>query len=125
MCQCVGCLSHPFNTATRHLISSVYQEQGHTRHIEPLISPCCSLPSASNTATVQSAAEGDLQADWPMEELASLSADPNPLLTERINWNDHFMFLDYPLYIGQCQGNKGNCMCGPSCQCGGCLMHGS
>lgn len=125
MCQCVGCISHPFNAATRQLISSVYQGQEHTRHLEPIVSPCCSLPSANNTTTAQSNAEDAFQMDWPVEDLASLSADPNPVSIERISWDDNFMFVDYPLHIGQCQGNKSDCMCGPSCQCGGCVIHGN
>lgn len=133
MCQCIGCISHPFNDATRQLISSVYEDQWHTRPPGPPVGSCCApLPPVDNPATATTAAastsaasEGTLGIEWPVDELPSFSAGPSPVLNERMDWDDRFLFIDYPLYTGQCQGDKGGCMCGPSCQCAGCVIHGN
>lgn len=136
MCQCIGCISHPFNDATRQLISSVYEDQWHTRPPGPPVGSCCApLPPVDNPATAAAAAaaaaststasEGALGIEWPVDELPSFSAGPSPVLNERMDWDDRFLFIDYPLYTGQCQGDKGGCMCGPSCQCAGCVIHGN
>ncbi|KAI0014748.1 hypothetical protein F4780DRAFT_171279 [Xylariomycetidae sp. FL0641] len=115
-CQCVGCIVHPFNTATTEYIRSAMDVQ--TR--DNALSPPQAMPPNTN---------GDRE--FPTPDQASPNSDHTasdatqvPDEEKRLSPND-FLFVQYQWDGLSCEGESNSCPCGDDCQCVGCLIHGN
>ncbi|KAI0408431.1 hypothetical protein F4802DRAFT_412627 [Xylaria palmicola] len=102
-CQCLGCATHPFNTAMQEYVLSAMQD-------EQSISP--SLSNGDNGGAGNAANEAS-----PVV-LPSPLADASPSSeTTPAGMNDY-------LFVSYCPGSPQSCPCGDECACVGCMIHG-
>ncbi len=101
-CQCLGCATHPFNTAMQEYVLSAIQD-------DQSISP-----SLSNN-DINGASNGANEASPGI--LASPVADGSPASdTGSAGMNDY-------LFVAYCPGSPQSCPCGDECACVGCMIH--
>ncbi|KAI1132863.1 hypothetical protein F5Y10DRAFT_291815 [Nemania abortiva] len=103
-CQCLGCATHPFNSAMQEYVLSAMQD-------EQSISPPSIANSDSNGAPK---ATGESSPNI----LPSPIADGSPASEmDSTGMNDY-------LFVAYCPGSPQSCPCGDECACVGCMIHG-
>lgn len=132
-CQCIGCATHPYNTATQNYVRSAWNsmtEDSPKRHRHsdsvstPSINGSYEMPTPSN----QSPISGSTPVMAKMEETASPAtahtpSDATSTLGEEMTLSaNDFFFVSYP-FGDICEGEMANCPCGDGCQCIGCAIH--
>ncbi|KAI8950324.1 hypothetical protein F4801DRAFT_348341 [Xylaria longipes] len=101
-CQCLGCATHPFNSAMQEYVLSAMQD-------EHSISP--SLSNGDNNGVSNATNEVSPSI------LPSPIAEPSPISeTESTGMNDY-------LFVAYCPGSPQSCPCGDECACVGCMIH--
>ena len=101
-CQCLGCATHPFNTAMQEYVLSTLQND----HATP--------PSLSNGEI--NGVPNETNEPSP-GVLASPVADSSPATeTGSTGMNDY-------LFVSYCPGSPQSCPCGDECACVGCMIH--
>ncbi|KAL6897070.1 hypothetical protein GGI43DRAFT_410148 [Trichoderma evansii] len=132
-CQCIGCATHPYNTATQNYVRSAWNSMAEDspkrhRHSDsvgtPSINGSYEMPTPSN----QSPIGGSTPIMTKMEETASPTtahtpSDATSTLGEELTLSaNDFFFVSYP-FGDICEGEMANCPCGDGCQCIGCAIH--
>ncbi|KAF3201992.1 hypothetical protein TWF679_011121 [Orbilia oligospora] len=120
-CNCVMCITHPYNNATVEYIRNIHQtmqtpEQSSEEHSPSTIGFSHSVSGAEFPSTGSVGMFGDAVLDNILDDKDMLSMQGNQLSPSA------FIQLDYNL--GNCSQHNGGCMCGDGCQCIGCLTHG-
>ncbi|KAJ3567525.1 hypothetical protein NPX13_g6734 [Xylaria arbuscula] len=101
-CQCLGCATHPFNSAMQEYVLSTLQND----HATP--------PSLSNGEI--NGVQNETNEPSP-SVLASPIADSSPAAeTGSTGMNDY-------LFVSYCPGSPQSCPCGDECACVGCMIH--
>ncbi|KAI0863936.1 hypothetical protein F4860DRAFT_23569 [Xylaria cubensis] len=101
-CQCLGCATHPFNSAMQEYILSAMQD-------EQSISP--SLSNGDNNGVP------NMTNEVSPSILPSPIAEPSPVSeTGSMGMNDY-------LFVAYCPGSPQSCPCGDECACVGCMIH--
>lgn len=125
-CQCIGCVAHPYNDATRKCVHSAYimSHEPSSSVTGELINgrtndtlfPSSSDPHANGNGHMHSSGEdispphGDTPSDSSTVEEQTLPASD-------------YIFVNYPFYGDGCGGDTNNCPCGDECECIGCTIH--
>ncbi|KAI0097250.1 hypothetical protein GGR51DRAFT_541506 [Nemania sp. FL0031] len=102
-CQCLGCATHPFNSAMQEYVLSAMQD-------EQSVSP----PSISNS---DSNAGPKATGEASPSILPSPAADGSPASEMGSGDLNDYLFVSY------CPGNPQSCPCGDECACVGCMIH--
>ncbi|KAI1310586.1 hypothetical protein F5Y03DRAFT_22969 [Xylaria venustula] len=101
-CQCLGCATHPFNSAMQEYVLSALQEGQSIS------------PSLSN-GDIHAARNGTSETSPGV--LASPIANGSPASeTGSTGMNDY-------LFVSYCPGSPQSCPCGDECACVGCMIH--
>ncbi|KAI1275561.1 hypothetical protein F5Y07DRAFT_409181 [Xylaria sp. FL0933] len=102
-CQCLGCATHPFNSAMQEYVLSALQEGQ-------------SLSPSLSSGDINGAMNGTNETSPGV--LASPIADGSPASeTGSTGMNDY-------LFVSYCPGSPQSCPCGDECACVGCMIHG-
>ncbi|KAI1827021.1 hypothetical protein F4861DRAFT_465467 [Xylaria intraflava] len=101
-CQCLGCATHPFNSAMQEYVLSAIQD-------EHELSPKSDGESNGITKTTN---------ETPPAIVPSPSADASPVTDAGSTAINEYLFVAY------CPGNPQSCPCGDECACVGCMIHG-
>ncbi|CAK7204385.1 hypothetical protein SEUCBS139899_007141 [Sporothrix eucalyptigena] len=121
-CECVGCVAHPYNNATRDTVRSVWS----------LMDDASSSASSTKTATAATAGTPGALASHPR---TSTTVDPTSPQQQAFTPSDtsgtsddqvtlpagDFLFVSYS--VMGCEGEGLTCPCGDDCQCVGCTIH--
>ncbi|KAL2869286.1 putative copper-activated transcription factor GRISEA [Aspergillus lucknowensis] len=144
-CNCFACPDHPYNDVTVQHVqemgriiaqdSQVFEDNGTYQnrqsngiHANPpetkqsVVEPQCLLTNGLDpmtTGNCYSIDDGAFDSDNDPHTLDSLAAD-------HLMVPDAYYTYEYQIGLpGACAGEAGNCQCGPSCSCLGCLTHGN
>ncbi|CAK7265338.1 hypothetical protein SEPCBS119000_001461 [Sporothrix epigloea] len=111
-CECVGCLVHPYNNATRSTVQSMWS----------LMDDASSTASSARTATATPSMRTPLMSQQQQGEQGFTPSDTSGASDdELILPAGDFLFVSYP--IMGCDGEGMTCPCGDDCQCVGCTIH--
>ncbi|CAK7565295.1 MAG: hypothetical protein SEPTF4163_003209 [Sporothrix epigloea] len=115
-CECVGCLVHPYNNATRNAVQSMWS----------LMDDASSTASSARTATAATSSRTPLMSQQQQgpsgsEQGFTPSDTSGASDDEVILPAGDFLFVSYP--IMGCDGEELTCPCGDDCQCVGCTIH--
>ncbi len=128
-CECIGCVAHPYNNATRNTVQAVWS----------MIDDASSTASSATTATATVATAATLTSGVSPQQLggsgssgggggggadSGFSQVPTPSDTSGVSEElpaTDFLFVSYSV-IG-CDGEGLTCPCGDDCQCVGCTIH--
>ncbi|RKF77340.1 putative copper fist dna binding domain-containing protein [Golovinomyces cichoracearum] len=109
-CQCVGCISHPYNDATKDYVRSAWQ--------------IVSMENASSTSlnNVSKTTENET---LPLQQNLENGSSPNPPTPSSLSANgeeqslseNDFLFVNYSFPLNCCTGSDVNYLCGADCQC--------
>ncbi|KAI1429843.1 hypothetical protein F5Y12DRAFT_340029 [Xylaria sp. FL1777] len=101
-CQCLGCSTHPFNSAMQEYVLSALQDG---QSISPSLSngDINGAPNGTNEASPKT--------------LASPVADGSPASEAGSTGMNDYLFVAY------CPGSPQSCPCGDECACVGCMIH--
>lgn len=118
-CRCVGCVVHPYNSATQEFVFSAYQDVVDFSEQQGLLwDPPQSALSLPAVATGGSGVD----VGWPVDpHLASDSGSPPPMVDDT-RWNDDFLLVDYPNRATDI-GITERCTRRPNCCCVDCVIH--
>ncbi|KAI2636606.1 hypothetical protein GGS21DRAFT_35220 [Xylaria nigripes] len=101
-CQCLGCSTHPFNSAMQEYVLSALQDEH----------------SLSPRSDGDSNGVSNVTSEMSSNMVASPGADASPVSdTGTTGINDY-------LFVAYCPGNSQTCPCGDECACVGCMIHG-
>jgi hypothetical protein len=137
-CQCLGCVTHPFNNTTRQHVQqmgylmSFNEEEKSPQGSPPLMERL--IPTALVNAA-ENCAMADNRQHWPTvhshSRVASTSNIDNPFSPtsptdyasgQQLMHPSEYYTLEYPVGLpGDC--SDGTCQCGNECGCIGCLVH--
>lgn len=123
-CRCVGCVVHPYNSATEDFVFSAYQDlvdlpdrQGQLWDLQQPVLP---------TPVVAPGASG-VDVDWPLDpHFMSESGSLDPAAADA-GWNDDFLVVNYPNQADYPSaldfGLTDRCTRRPNCCCVDCVIH--
>lgn len=113
-CECVGCVAHPYNNATRDTVRSVWSMMDDS-----------SSTSSTRTATVTTTlpAQTTVDSTSPSQQVFTPSAsDTSGVSDDQVSLPaGDFLFVSYS--VMGCDGEGLTCPCGDDCQCVGCTIH--
>ncbi|KAI0434197.1 hypothetical protein F5Y09DRAFT_281113 [Xylaria sp. FL1042] len=101
-CQCLGCATHPFNSAMQEYVLSALQDG---QSISPSLS----------SGDIHGAVNGTSETSPGV--LASPVADGSPASEAGSTGMNDYLFVAY------CPGSPQSCPCGDECACVGCMIH--
>ncbi|TQS36990.1 hypothetical protein Golomagni_02549 [Golovinomyces magnicellulatus] len=115
-CQCVGCISHPYNDATKDYVRSAWQ--------------ILSMENASS-ASLKNASTTTENESLPLQQNLENGSSPNPPTPSSLSANgeeqslseNDFLFVNYSFPLKCCPGGDANYLCGADCQCLECGIH--
>ncbi|KAL1896490.1 hypothetical protein Sste5346_004524 [Sporothrix stenoceras] len=118
-CDCVGCVAHPFNNATRDTVRSVWS----------LMDDSSSNASASSgartvTTTLPAQTSNVDSTSSPQQVFTPAGASDTSGVSEDQQVSlpaGDFLFVSYSVIA--CDGEGLMCPCGDDCQCVGCTIH--
>ncbi|OAA67948.1 copper-activated transcription factor [Niveomyces insectorum RCEF 264] len=116
-CECVGCVAHPFNNATRNTIQSAWST---------LMDDASSATSSTRTVTAATLAasqrDSGAATDGASPQQMPTPSDTSGLSEDQVSLPaGDFLFVSYS--VAGCDGEGTICPCGDDCQCVGCTIH--
>ncbi|KAL4900940.1 hypothetical protein BDW74DRAFT_88976 [Aspergillus multicolor] len=144
-CNCFACPDHPYNDVTVQHVQEmgriIAQDSQASRNGSQQENTQANGLGSNDSQMSQTLAEpeNDLQNNLdPMPAGSCCSTDNGPLdgdphtqalesfTTDHLMVPDAYYTYEYQVGLpGACAGEAGNCQCGPSCSCLGCLTHGN
>ncbi|KXJ89772.1 hypothetical protein Micbo1qcDRAFT_10720 [Microdochium bolleyi] len=109
VCECLGCIDHPFNSRTRdYVASAINAQQDWTKNGEDDATSPEDVHSSEASSTMPSPAGDALITDQMLPQQQQAMA------------SDYLVFN----YSYGCLGEPEHCPCGDDCACVGCTIHG-
>ncbi|CAK7240610.1 MAG: hypothetical protein STHCBS139747_002055 [Sporothrix thermara] len=133
-CECVGCVVHPYNNATRNTVQSMWSlmdETSSTTSSTKTATPTSTTPttmlSPQQQQTLQQQQQHQHQAGGNVDSTSPMQQSFTPSDTSGAGDDQvtlpaaDFLFVSYSLT--GCEGEGLTCPCGDDCQCVGCTIH--
>ncbi|KAH7020965.1 uncharacterized protein B0I36DRAFT_27420 [Microdochium trichocladiopsis] len=110
VCECLGCIDHPFNTVTRDYVASAINVADWTKNGDEDVDGSTEDMHSSEASSAMPSPAGD-----PLLEQML----PHPEMQQTVS-SDYLVFN----YSYGCLGEPEHCPCGDDCACVGCTIHG-
>lgn len=113
VCECLGCIDHPFNTVTRDYVASAINVSDWTKNGDDDVDGSTEDMHSSEASSTMPSPAGDslLEQMLPQQQ----GGTPHQAVS-----SDYLVFN----YSYGCLGEPEHCPCGDDCACVGCAIHG-
>ncbi|KAJ1324875.1 DNA-binding transcription factor-like protein [Microdochium nivale] len=113
VCDCVGCIDHPFNLATRDYVASAINARDWTR----------SGPGDDDATSPEDVHSSEASSTMPSPAGDALIEQmlPQPQALQQQAVASEYLVFNYSY---GCLGEPEHCPCGDDCACVGCTIHG-